>query len=262
MADHPVPASPVELTDQEIQERAQAMFELDQQIRAGLNKGREGLWEAAKAMYVFDEQAGWSALSYESVVHYCADPEIGISRSTYYRMIRAYHETVVLRKIDFDRVKQLDRSKVDIVLTKVATGEKKIDDALDDAEALGLRDLRDLYWGPQKNGKPAEEEDVSPTTHVHDDPPPADDETGQVYGLDDEEVELVDGEELVDEGEESVAGYENETAPQIFYGEVLEAQIEEALEACRQGLTSPSDLLRRVALDKAVNVLQAMLDAR
>jgi hypothetical protein len=34
MADHPVPASPVELTEEEMAERAQTMYALDQQIRS------------------------------------------------------------------------------------------------------------------------------------------------------------------------------------------------------------------------------------
>jgi hypothetical protein len=257
MADHPVPASPVELTDEEIQERAREMYALDQQIRAGLNKGREGLWEAARALHAFDAQSGWSALDYESVRHYCADPEIGISKSTYYNMIAAYDQTVVRRQIDFDRVKQRDRSKVDIVLKKVRAGEKSIDEALDDASALGYRDLRDLYWGPQKD------EDVQ--APGQDRPDDVDgDETGLVYGLDDEPIEgSVEEDEFdaVAENEAATAP-ETETAPQFNYGEVLERQVRDALESCRQGLDSPSDLLRRVALEKAADALQAVLNAR
>jgi hypothetical protein len=255
--DYPVPASPVELTDEEIAERAQAMFALDQQIRAGLSKGREGLWEAAKALYEFDEQSGWSALGYESVRHYCADPGIEISRSTYHRMTRAYQQTVVLRQVDFERMKLLDRSKVDIVLAKVTTGEKRIDDALDDAETLGMRDLRDLYWGPEKEAKNGDGGVNVDTTE---------DETGVVTGLDDD---VIDG-NVVEEDEswtgsaeedEFDAVAENETTPQLTYGEVLGQQLTEALEACQQALETPSDLLRRVALEKAIRALEAVLDA-
>jgi hypothetical protein len=42
----------------------------------------------------------------------------------------------------------------------------------------------------------------------------------------------------------------------------LERQVRDALESCRQGLDSPSDLLRRVALEKAADALQAVLNAR
>jgi hypothetical protein len=256
MADHPVPASAVELTDEEVAQRAKQMFALDQLIRAGLNKGREGLWEAAEAMYHFDEQAGWSALDYESVVHYCADPEIGISRATYYKMVRAYEQTVVRRQIPFARVKQLDRSKVDIVLTKVSTGEKKIDDALDDAETLGWRDLRDLYLGERESPKPG----VSALRHDDGDG----DDTGQLYGLDDEpledegEDEVVSGTVVPDPDQPAgVAG--EETDPHIIYGEVSLQQAREALESCRQALDSASDLLKRVALQKAITAFEAVL---
>jgi hypothetical protein len=249
--DYPVPASPVELTDEEIAERAQAMFALDQQIRAGLSKGREGLWEAAKALYEFDEQSGWSALGYESVRHYCADPGIEISRSTYHRMTRAYQQTVVLRQVDFERMKLLDRSKVDIVLAKVTTGEKRIDDALDDAETLGMRDLRDLYWGPEKEAKNGDGGVNVDTTE---------DQTGVVSGLEDDIV-IEPAEDESWEYTEEPTESESETTPQLTYGEVLGQQLTEALEACRQALETPSDLLRRVALEKAIRALEAVLDA-
>jgi hypothetical protein len=250
--DYPVPASPVELSDEEIAERAQQMFALDQQIRAGLSKGREGLWEAAKALYEFDEQSGWSALGYESVRHYCADPGIEISRSTYHRMTRAYQQTVVLRQIDFDRVKLLDRSKVDIVLAKVTTGEKKIDDALDDAETLGMRDLRDLYWGPEKEARNGDGGVTDDTTE---------DETGVVSGLDDDVIEGNVVEEDESWGVEEPAESENQTDPQLNYGEVLGQQLRDALDTCRQALDTPSDLLKRVALEKAVRALEVVLGA-
>jgi hypothetical protein len=243
MADHPVPASAVELTDDEIAQRAEEMFSLDQQVRAGLKTGRGGLGEAARALHQFDEQSGWSALGFESVRHYCADPGIEISRSTYQRMVRAYDRTVVRRQVDFDRVKQIDRSKVDIVLTKVDTGEKSMDEALDDAEALGLRDLRDLYWGEQK---------PDPDSGVTADP--EEDDTGTVYGLD-EEVDAEPVEEVAGEEEEA------ETAPQMIYGEVQFQQVREARDACRQGLDTPSELLKRVALEKAIAAFDVILDA-
>jgi hypothetical protein len=265
MADHPVPASAVELTDEEIQERAQQMFALDQAVRAGLNKGREGLWDAARALHAFDAEAGWSALGYESVRHYCADPEIGISRSTYHRMIRAYEQTVVRRQIDFDRIKQLDRSKVDIVLSKVTTGEKAIDEALDDAETLGLQDLRELYWGPRPAKEEAEKEEAEVVGGgvTDDTTPEVEDETGGLVGLDDEPIdaEVVEDFEDVPTAEAAETEPETETDPQSIYGEVLLQRVREALTACRQGLDSPSDLLRRVALEKAVGALEAVLDA-
>jgi hypothetical protein len=252
MTDHPVPASAVELTEEELVERGQRMYALDQQIRGGLRKGREGLWEAAKAIYDFDAQNGWSArgLDYESVSHYCADPEIGISRSTYHRLKRVYEQTVVLRKVDFDRVKQIDYSKVDLVLDKVRNGKKKIDDALDDAEALGQRDLRDEYWGP----RPEDTESAIDGT--------ASDEETDLVGLDDEPVYegSVEEDEFDAVAENAPAAPETETDPQSIYGEVLFSQVREALGACRQGLDSPSDLLRRVALEKAVKALEAVLD--
>jgi hypothetical protein len=89
-----------------------------------------------------------------------------------------------------------------------------------------------------------------------------DDETGEVYGLDDEplepdDVDLVDDEPEIEADPEAGA----QTDPQNIYGVVSRQQVTEALEACRQGLDSPSDLLKRVALEKAITVMEAVLNA-
>jgi hypothetical protein len=198
-------------------------------------------------LYEFDEQSGWSALGYESVRHYCADPGIEISRATYHRMKRAYEQTVVLRQVDFNRVKQIDYTKVELLLPKVATGKKKIDDALDDAEGMGWRDLREEYWGPKPD------DNGGPHVETTDDG----DETGVVFGLDDDEP--IEGVVIEDDDDDAgLTAPEQETDPQINYGLVSRQQIAEALDTCRQALATPSDLLRRVALEKAVVVLEAL----
>jgi len=142
---HPMTTPPRDLTDEEAADRAEEMFKLDQEIKQNLRAGREAMWHAARAAYTFDEQSGWTALGYENMGEWLADPEVQLTRRTFTRMVRAFGETVVRRGIAESVVEQIDVSKVDIVLGRVSKGEVKIEDALEDAKELGARDLREKY---------------------------------------------------------------------------------------------------------------------
>jgi hypothetical protein len=134
------------------EERAQARelaHQLEVVIKDAIDRGREAYWDLAAALYEFNERAGWALLAYETQGDWLAQPEIGMSSRTYFRMVRLYRETVILRELPAERVKELDPSKVEIVLPAVASGEKTIDEALGDAESVGQRDLREMYIGPQ-----------------------------------------------------------------------------------------------------------------
>jgi hypothetical protein len=123
---------------------------------------------------------------------------------------------------------------------------------------LGQRDLRDEYWGPRPADDGSGNGTIDGPTVVDGDD---DDETGVVYGLDDDDG-VIEGSVEEDEfdavAENALTAPEQKTDPQINYGEVSRQQIAEALDTCRQALATPSDLLRRVALEKAVVVLEAL----
>jgi hypothetical protein len=143
-----------DLSPEEQQARAEHAHELDQKIKAGLRAGREALWEVAVSLHEFDEENGWSALGYEKLGDWLADPEVQMQRTTFYRLTGAYRELVVIRKVDFEEVKQLEVSKVDIVLPAVRQGRVALDEALEDTKSMGARDLRDAYLSrpaPQVN---------------------------------------------------------------------------------------------------------------
>lgn len=153
-----------ELSPQEQQQRAEACFKLDQWVRAGLRKGREALWETAEALYHFYEERAWSALGYESLSEWLADPEVGITSSTYYRMVRSWRELIVYRKVPMATVQALDQSKVDLVLPAIEQGRVKVDEALGDVVALGKRDLREKYvFAPGAPVHPDNEEPEEPS---------------------------------------------------------------------------------------------------
>jgi hypothetical protein len=142
---HPVAPGARELTAEEADARAKAMFALVEDIKAGLRAGREAMWVVAKGLHEFDEQSGWTALGYEKLGEWLADPDIGMTRSTFYRLVQVYRELVVRRQVSTEHLATLDVSKVQIVLPSVKSGTASLDDALDDVQALGAKDLREKY---------------------------------------------------------------------------------------------------------------------
>lgn len=145
----PVPQAQ-ELTREEFEARAKRCYELHQSIAAGLRAGREALWATARDMDTFDQEDGWSALGYESLHEWLADPEIGMTDRTFRRLLRCWR-AVARQAIPDDELGELDLSKVDLVLSAVEVGHKAngkrvtLKRALRDVKALGWRDLREEY---------------------------------------------------------------------------------------------------------------------
>jgi hypothetical protein len=145
MGDVPQTAPARDLTAEEADERAQAMFDLDQSIKAGFRAGREAMWNVARDLAKFDEESGWTALGYDKLGDWLADPDVSLGRRTYYRMVSVWRE-LEQRRVSVAELAELDTSKVDIVLGAVKAGRADIDDALADAKTLGARDLREKYY--------------------------------------------------------------------------------------------------------------------
>jgi hypothetical protein len=150
MSQHPVEAPPRELTDEEAEKRSVQMFGLEQTMIAAIRKGNQAAWEFAKAASEFEEEHGWSALGYDTLSEWLAQPDVGVSRTWFYRLVRVYRE-LTLRKIDKKELPTLDANKVDIVLGTIKAGETDMDDVLDDVRTLGRGDLREKYWGEKPN---------------------------------------------------------------------------------------------------------------
>jgi hypothetical protein len=143
-----------ELTDEEREEKIQELNQLDQAIKAAIGQGRAAMWQLAKSLFEFNEEEGWVFLGYESQGEWLAQPEIGMSKRNYHRMVRLYRETVVMRKLPEATMALLEPSKVEIVLPAIESNKVKAAVALEDAETLGVRDLREKYIGPQDTPSP------------------------------------------------------------------------------------------------------------
>ena len=146
-----------DLTPEEVEERARLAHSLERQVLDGVRAGRQALWAVAGALHAFDAAHGWSALDYETLSEWLAQPGLGMSRRTYYRSVQMWQEYVVLRGLDPERMAAIDISKADIVLPALKRGDVSLEEALDDAEALGQRDLRDKYLGEREESEPEPE---------------------------------------------------------------------------------------------------------
>jgi hypothetical protein len=145
MSDFPTPIPARDLTSEEAQELAERAYELQEAIVEGLKVGREAAWAVAEQLYAFDEMSGWLALGYDTLSEWLAQPEVQTTTRTYYRLVQAYRETVVRRRIPLQTMATIDHSKVDVVIGRVNSGDVRIEDALEDAKVLGWRDLRTKY---------------------------------------------------------------------------------------------------------------------
>jgi hypothetical protein len=250
-------AAAKELSPQDAEARAQAMFEVEQRIKDAFAQGRAAMWDAAKAMHEFDQENGWTALGYEKLGDWLADPGIQMTRATYYRWVGTYRK-LLQRKVDESELRELDVSKVDIVLGAVEAGRVELDDALADVKELGARDLRDRYIqrpDPAKAVPPVEDDDppnVETDDEVPYDPPPVN--TGDdapVKASEAEPAQNTDdgasGQDQPDEVEEVDAEPVNPVGPSAAQ---VVAQLDEALdEGGRPTLLKAVSLARMFIVD-------------
>ena len=125
-ADHPVAARARDLTSDEQHARRQTCAALDQRVKASIRKGRDAAWELAEALHQFDEESGWLALGFTYKTEWLAQPEIEMSERTYRRLVGAWRELVVRRRVDRPTLAALDIAKTDVVLPAVRQGRVQL----------------------------------------------------------------------------------------------------------------------------------------
>lgn len=143
---HPMEVPPRELSPEEREQRGREMFALQGEMIDALQTGRGAMWTFAAAAHRFDEEAGWSALGYDTATEWLAQPELGISRTHFYRLVRVFRE-LRLYEIGRSDLLLLEPTKVDIVLPAVRRDEVPLDHALDDVRTLSKHDLQMKYYG-------------------------------------------------------------------------------------------------------------------
>lgn len=130
--------------------RAQGAHE---QLLTGLHHAHRGLALAAQACHRLRLEEGWTAIGYESVGAYLASPEIGMSRSQFYSLADIWEQYI--ERGGQEETRLCAPSKLEVPLAALKAGEVTPDEALADAETLGLRDLRVKYRGEKEpSGRP------------------------------------------------------------------------------------------------------------
>ncbi|MHB1808283.1 MAG: hypothetical protein ACYCU0_03180 [Solirubrobacteraceae bacterium] len=115
------------------------------QIKAALADGRKALWRLAEALHAFDEMRGWNELGYANLAEWMAETDGAITRSTYYRLVGTWRKVVVETRIDPACVRELDHSKVAIVVDEIRRDESKAEKVLADVQSLPASELRAKY---------------------------------------------------------------------------------------------------------------------
>jgi hypothetical protein len=152
MADHPARRPAREPTPEEADAEREQAIALREQLINAVGRGREALWELAKACYEFEETRAFAWLQEDpeqTKAEWLAQPEIGMARTTFYRLVYVYREAVLTRGLKVPAQGQVDVYKVDAVLPAVKAGKTTFAEAIGDAEALSWRDLREKYSSPR-----------------------------------------------------------------------------------------------------------------
>lgn len=124
-----------------------------EQLLTGLHHANRGLALAASACHRLRLDEGWTALGYDSLGQYLASPEIAMSRSQFYALADIWEQYIEQGQVDERRL--VAPSKLEVPLAALKAGDITVDEAIEDAETLGLRDLRQKYRGEKEaSGRP------------------------------------------------------------------------------------------------------------
>ncbi|HEY1437387.1 MAG TPA: hypothetical protein VGG82_07780 [Casimicrobiaceae bacterium] len=147
MPDHPVPAPARPLTPDEVEQLREWAFGQDTAIKGKRHEIEGSLWDLAKLLYEWNMEQGHRWLGGDDLTlgEWLADPEITMTRTQYFRLIRVYENFCVNGKVPIERMRGLSTRKADEVTPAIKAGRIVPKRALDDIDALGVRDLREKY---------------------------------------------------------------------------------------------------------------------
>jgi hypothetical protein len=148
MSDHPVPTPARTPTPEEIQANREWAVAKNERIITKKQTAEGAVLDLAEELWEWDMRQGWLWLteddSYRHLSDWLADPQVGMTRATYYRLLKAYRP-VAMRLIPMTVAKELDHSKLAVVSKALCKGEVSAAEAIADVKASGWRDLRGKY---------------------------------------------------------------------------------------------------------------------
>lgn len=134
-----------ELSKAEADELRRQAFDLERKIKARVQATHAAWWSLAEALYEFHELLGWMLLGYETLGEFLAQPEIGMSRRSFFRAVEMWRDLHIVRRVPARALSELEPSKVREVKPAIMRGHVKPEDALADAKELGYRDVVEKY---------------------------------------------------------------------------------------------------------------------
>jgi hypothetical protein len=150
MADHPVPTPARAPSEQEIEANREWALEAHSRLVGGIRQTRASLWAVAKELHEWDLRQGWKWTgNYETLGEWLADPEVAMTKGTYYRLRDGYRVLVVDKHVPENTVFELETSKVGVVLRSIREGDVDVSTAISDVETLSKSDLIEKYNPPK-----------------------------------------------------------------------------------------------------------------
>ena len=134
---------------------AKAAHDAEDRVKEALRDGKAALWKLSEALYDFDASKGWAALGYENLSQWLADPEIDMTRGTYYRWVNTWRKLAVEKGMKREQLEQVSASKAALIADDVVEGHVRPATALKDVQNLTAAQLRVKYEKPARGRPPA-----------------------------------------------------------------------------------------------------------
>ena len=123
----------------------------------GLRGTRLAMTYVAQACWEIRRDSSWEALGYRTLAEFLADPQVSISKSSFFRFCSIWQTYHLDGGVEPEQLSAAGPQKLAIPLRALAAGEVEVEEVMDDVEALGIKDLKAKYADKR------EEEGESPT---------------------------------------------------------------------------------------------------
>lgn len=133
---------------------SRSALDAEARVKEALRDGKAALWRLSEALYDFDSNKGWAALGYENLSRWLADPEIDMTRGTYYRWVNTWRKWVIERGVDPKQLERVSASKAALVADDIVEGHVRPATAIKDVQNLSASELRIKYEKPRRGRPP------------------------------------------------------------------------------------------------------------
>jgi hypothetical protein len=147
----------LEKADQKLIDKA---FTLERQLKKAIHMETGAWWAQAKIAYAMHQERGWELLGYERIDDWLAQPDIGMTRTRFFKASQTWRDLVEVKQIEVEKLKEIEPSKAMEIRPAVMKGDVKPEQALADAENLSFRDVVEKYR-PSKRAQHGQEPDGS-----------------------------------------------------------------------------------------------------